>query len=231
VRLRRLTRSPLAYWLVVACLAGFTGLTASGLVSSARDQAAVYGRLRPVVIAARPVDVGAVVRPADVVVRDVPQAFLPEGRLPSAAAAVGRTVVVPLFRGAPVLAANLAPDGLSGLAALLPPGTRAVAVPVGTASVPVRRGDRVDVLATFDPAPAGEDPTFPVAQAALVVDVGTESVAVAVDAEEARRVAFAVARGVVALSLTAGRGGVSGTATPATPAPTPPPAPGTPRRG
>jgi pilus assembly protein CpaB len=231
VRLRRLTRSPLAYWLVVACLAGFTGLTASGLVASAADRAAVYGRLRPVLVAARAVEAGAVVRPADIGVRDLPESFLPQGHLASAGAAVGRTVVVPLFPGVPVLAANLAPEGLSGLAALLPSGTRAVAVPTGSASPTVRRGDVVDVLATFDPAPAGEEPTFPVAQGAMVVDVGAESVALAVGPEEAKRVAFAVARGVVALSVTAGPGGVSGTATRAGPAPTPPPAAGRPRTG
>lgn len=222
MRLRRLARSPLAYWVAVVALAAFTAFTVAGQVGRAEAQAARYGRLRPVVTATRPVEVGAVVRPADVVVRSMPAAFLPEGSLATTGAVVGRTVVVPLFRGTAVLAAQLAPEGLEGLAALLPAGARAVAVPTGTAAVALRRGDRVDVLATFDPPPAGEEPTFPVAEAALVVDVGPEAVAVAVAPEEALRVAYAVAAGVVTLVLTAEVMPVS----PARPAP---PRSGTPR--
>ncbi len=224
MRLRRLTRSPYAYWAVVVALAAFTAFTIAGQVDRAGAQTARYGNLRPVVTVARAVEVGAAVRPGDVVVRSMPAAFLPEGALAETADVVGRTAVVPLFRGAAVVAGQLAPDGLEGIAALLPAGGRAVAVPTGPASVALRRGDRVDVLATFDPPPAGEEPTFPVAEAALVVDVGPEAVTVAVDAEEALRVAYSVAAGVVTLVLTA-------TVTPAAPARPAPPPPGTPRMG
>lgn len=224
MRLRRLTRSPFAYWVAVVALAAFTASTIAGQVSRAGAQAARYGNLRPVVTAARPVELGAVVRAADVVVRAMPAAFLPEGALAATAEVVGRTAVVPLFRGSAVVAGHLAPDGLEGLVALLPAGGRAVAVPTGPASVALRRGDRADVLVTFDPPPAGEDPTFPVAVAALVVDVGPEAVTVAVGPEEALRVAYAVAAGVVTLVLTA-------EVTPAAPARPAPPPPGTPRTG
>jgi pilus assembly protein CpaB len=224
VRLRRLARSPLAYWVAVVALAALTASTIAGQVNRAGVKEAQYGRLRPVVTAARAVEIGAVVRSADVVVRAMPAAFLPEGAVTATDDVVGRTVVVPLFRGSPVVAGQLAPDGLEGLAALLPEGGRAVAVPTGPASVALRRGDRVDVLATFDPPPAGEDPTFPVAEAALVVDVGPEAVALAVEREEAVRVAYAVAAGVVTLVLT-------GTSSPAAPAPPPRRPPGTPRTG
>jgi pilus assembly protein CpaB len=224
VRLRRLARSPLAYWAAVVALAGFTAFTVAGQLDRAGAQAARYGHLRPVVVATRPVEVGSVVRAADVVVRVMPAAFLPEGAVAATGAVVGRTVVVPLFRGSAVVVSCLAPDGLEGVAALLPAGTRAVAVPTGPASVALRRGDRVDVLATFDPPPAGEEPTFPVAEAAPVVDVGPEAVTVAVGPDEAKRVAYAVAAGVVTLALTA-------EVTPAVPAPPRPPAPGTPRTG
>lgn len=224
MRLRRLARSPLAYWAAVVALAAFTAFTVAGQLDRAGDQAARYGHLRPVVVATRVVEVGSVVRPTDVVVRAMPAAFLPEGAVATTSSVVGRTVVVPLFRGSAVVAAHLAPDGLEGVAALLPAGARAVAVPTGPASVALRRGDRVDVLATFDPPPAGEEPTFPVAESAPVVDVGPEAVTVAVRPDEARRVAYAVAAGVVTLALTA-------EVTPAAPAPLRPPAPGTPQRG
>ena len=224
MRLRRLARSPLAYWVAVVALAAFTASTVAGQVDRAEVQAARYGRLRPIVVATHTVEMGAVVRPADVAIRSIPAAFLPEGALAGTGAVVGRTVAVPLFQGAAVLAAHLAPDGLEGVAALLPAGTRAVAVPAGPASVALRRGDRVDVLATFDPPPAGEEPTFPVAEAAPVLDVGPEAVTVAVGPEDAKRVAYAVAAGVVTLTLTA-------EVRPAGPARQPQQAPGTPRTG
>ena len=219
---RRISRSPLAYWVVVVALAGFTASTVARLVDRAGAQAARYGRLRPVVTATHDVEVGSVLHASDVAVQSMPAAFEPDGAAGTTSAVVGRTVVVQVFRGAAVLAANLAPDGIQGLAALLPPETRAVAVPTGTASVPLRRGDRVDVLATFDPPAPGEEPTFPVAEAALVVDVGPEAAAVAVGPDEAKRVAYAVASGTVTLAVTAA-------VKPARPAPQPPPAPGTTR--
>ncbi len=222
MRLRRLTRSPLPYWVAVAALAAFTAVSVAGQVGRADAQAARYGHLRPVVVAARAIEVGVVLRPADVVARSMPAAFVPEGALGATAGVVGRTVVVPLFRGSAVVAHHLAPDGLEGLAALLPAGARAVAVPTGPASVSLRRGDRADVLATFDPPPAGEAPTFPVAEAAPVIDVGPEAVTVVVAPEEALRVAYALAAGVVTLTLTA-------EVRPGLPAPRPQPPGGTAR--
>ena len=222
MRLRRLTRSPYVYWAAVVALAAFTASTIAGQVDRAGAQVARYGRLQPVVTAARAVEVGSVLRPADLALRSMPAAFLPEGALAAISDVAGRTVVVPLFRGTPVVAGQLAPDGLEGVVALLPAGGRAVAVPTGPASVALRRGDRVDVLATFDPPPAGENPTFPVAEAALVVDVGPEAVTVAVEQQEALRVAYSVAAGVVTLVLTA----EVTRAAPARPVPQPP---GTPR--
>ena len=69
-------------------------------------------------------------------------------------------------------------------------------------AVRLSKGDAVDVLATFDPAAAqGQEPTFPVATAATVVDVRGESVTIAVDPEEAKRVAFAETHGTVTLAL------------------------------
>lgn len=214
MRLRRFSRSPLVFWSAVAVLASTTGFIASGYLDAARRQASRYGPLRPLLVAARDVDAGEVVRSGDLVVREVPAAMVPQRGLVDRRDAVGRTVVVKLFAGSPVLRGHLAPWGLHGIAALLPEGTRAVAVPTGSASVPVRRGDLVDVLATFEPQPAdgasggpaargaAAEPTFPVAVAAPVVDVGREAVTVAVHPEDAKAVAFAVGRGAVTLTLT-----------------------------
>jgi len=202
-RFPRLSRSPLAYWLVVAVLALLTGMVASRVVGNAGALAARYGPLQPVVVAVRALEPGSVVDAGDVAVRQVPGSLVPEDAVTSAGEVTGRTVVAPAFPGVPLVAGQLAPDGRRGLGALLPPGSRAVAVPNGRPGLALMRGDTVDVLATFDAAdPAdGSPPTFPVARGALVVDVGDESAAVAVTPEEAARVAFALASGVVTLAL------------------------------
>lgn len=202
---RRLTRSPAAYWLAVAGLALFTGLTVARTIESGRAAVARFGSLRTAVVAARPVAMGAVLGPADVVERRIPLAFLPEGWTPAATGAVGRTVLVPLVPGQAVLRTHLAPAGLEGVAALLPPGSSAVAVPTGSASPPLRRGDHVDVLATFDRGQGGtQPPTFPVARDATAVDVAEDRATLAVTPDEAARVAYALAHGVVNLAVRPG---------------------------
>ena len=243
-RSMRLARSPIAYWVVVAVLALLTGMVAARVVGNAGALAARYGPLQPVVVAVRALEPGSVVTEADVTVRQLPGDVVPKGTLSSTDAATGRTVVAPIFPGVPMVAAQLAPDGRRGLTALLPPGSRAVAVPNGRPSLVLVRGDAVDVLATFDDladAAEGSPPTFRVATHALVVDVGDESAAVAVSPEEAARVAFALASGVVTLALAAPAPpgspdppappgspdpDLSGSWSPAVPAPPPPPAPG-----
>ncbi len=227
----RITRSPIAYWLVVGVLALFTGMVAARIVGNAGALAAQYGPLRPVVVAVHALEPGSVVGDDDVSVRLVPASLVADGALMSPDDARGRTVVAPVFPGLPIVAGQLAPDGRRGLAALLPPGSRAVAVPNARPSLALVRGDAVDVLATFDLADAAEGtpPTFPVATDAVVVDVGDESAAVAVSPDEAARVAFALASGVVTLALAAPEApdpGVSGSSSPAGPAPPGPPSPG-----
>jgi len=232
-RSARLARSPLAYWLVVAVLALLTGMVAARVVGNAGALASHYGPLRPVVVATHPLEPGTVVMAADVAVRQLPASVLPADAVGSIDQAEGRVVVAPVFPGVPMVAGQLAPDGRRGLTALLPVGSRAVAVPNGRPSLALVRGDAVDVLATFDDLAdeaEGAPPTFRVAINALVVDVGDESAAVAVTPEEAARVAFALASGVVTLAL-AGPAGpaeldLSGSSSPAAPAPPDPPPPG-----
>ena len=209
----RLRRSPLPFWAMSLALAAGTGVTVSRLVGEASARAARLGGLVEVPVAARRIEAGAVLRVADVVVRRLPADALPDGEV--AARPAGKVAVVPLVRGEVVLSAKLAPDGLRGVAAMVPAGHRALAVPVDPGGLALRLGDRVDVLATFDlagddaaaadaggagPAAVAE-PTFPVALAALVVGVGDEAVTVAVRPDEVPRVAFALARGTVALAL------------------------------
>ena len=90
-----------------------------------------------------------------------------------------------------VLGGALLAAGLSGVAALLPAGARALAVPVVAGNPSVQRGDRVDLLTEAQV----------IAADAVVLDVNAEVVTIAVVADEAPRVAQALSTGVVVLSL------------------------------
>ena len=109
-----------------------------------------------------------------------------------------------MLAGEPVVAARLAPHGLRGAAALVPPDERAVAVPLGPGGAPpLAVGDLVDVLAVLPSGyePAGDVPAFPLAERATVVDVADHAVTVAVPRADAARVAWALAHGTVVLTL------------------------------
>lgn len=209
VRLSRFSRSPFAFWLAVAGLALVTALVVARAVGRAESLAGQYGPLRPVVVAARPIERGTALAAGDLAVRRLPARFRVAGSLTAVGQVEGHTAVVPLVPGEPVLRAHLAPDGLAGVTALLPPGRRAVAVPTGSASPPLRTGDVVDLLATFDPSTTGGagDSTLAIALDAPVVDVGTDAATVAVTPAEARAVALAVSRGAVTVALTPGVSG------------------------
>lgn len=207
----RLRRHPLPFWCLALALALVTALTVTRLLAQAADRAARLGGLRDAPVATRAVDAGQVLSSRDVAVRRLPAALLPSAPLASSPA--GHVVIVPLAPGEVVLEAKLAPWGVRGVAALVPPGMRALAVPVDHGGLALRRGDRVDVLATFDTTgddgggagaggeAGGVDPTFAVSSGALVVDVADGAVTVAVAPDDAPRAAFAIARGTVTLAL------------------------------
>src|SRR2546421_1961825 len=173
-------------------------MAVSQLMGRARSEAARYGSPRSALVATRDVPIGAQLHAGDVESRSLPSALVPPDAVNDAGQAQGRVVVVPLFAGQALVRRQLAPWGVTGAAALLPPGKRGIAVAAGPAAAKLGKGDTVDVLATFDPATApGKEPTFPVAVGAQVIDAGGEAVTIAVDPEQAKRVAFAIAHGAV----------------------------------
>lgn len=206
----RLARTPFTFWLAVAGLALVTAIVVGGALNRVSALAARYGPLRPVVVAARPVERGMALAAADLEVRSLPSAFLPPDAVGSAEDLWGRAPAVPLVPGQPVLRGHLAPEGLRGAAALLPPGARAVAVPADGVAPTLRVGDLVDVLVTL-----GDEPTLAVAVDALVVEAGEGFASVAVSPEISRAVAYAVANGSVTLALSAGLRGPDAAAGPA----------------
>lgn len=184
-----LARHPWLYWSVVALVCLVVTAAVTGMVHRATAPARSLGPLVSVPVAARPLPLGAVVGDDDVRWRSLPAGVLPDA--PVERSPVGRTVVVPVVAGEVLVASKFAPGGLSGVAALLPAGARALAVPVVAGNPSVQRGDRVDLLAEADV----------LARDAVVLDVTAEVVTVAVVADDAPRVAHALSTGVVTLSL------------------------------
>jgi pilus assembly protein CpaB len=194
------------YWLVAIVLAGVTANAVSSALSRAEAARAGWGETRSVLVAQHRLDVGDVVRDGDVAAASWPAAVVPRGAVPDTGSAVGRTVVQVIEPGESVLAARLAPEGLHGVAALVPPGWRALAMPVGPAALPLSVGDRVDLVAAVGGTHAApsQPPSFVLADNAIVVAVDERSVTVAIRAEDSPRVALGIVTGSVVPALRAG---------------------------
>jgi Flp pilus assembly protein CpaB len=202
---RRLRRTAAAWWIVAAAAAGLAGERALDAGRAAAEARAGWGESVVVAVAVHDLELGDVVASGDVdvIVEPRPRATVPAGAL--ADVPVGRVIVAPVLAGEVLVDRRVAPDGLTGTAALVPAGHRAVAVPIdaglGAVSPEVGVGDRVDVLATFDVTDGSEPPTGTVAAGVTVVAVADTSVSVSVPVDDAPRVAFAAARGTVALAI------------------------------
>lgn len=204
VRARRVAVRPAVRRTAVAGLALVTGVTVASLVAAAGDARDRWGATRPVAVATRDLSPGEVVDHGAVAVRDLPSGMIGDATM--ADPPVGAVVRQPILAGEPVAPARLAPEGLTGVAALVPAGERAVAVAVGPAGVPpLAVGDQVDVVTVVPPGALGDDgggdPAFTLVERATVVAVGEQAVTIAVPDSDAPRVAWAVANGAVVLAL------------------------------
>ncbi|MCS7044573.1 MAG: Flp pilus assembly protein CpaB [Bryobacteraceae bacterium] len=100
-----------------------------------------------VVVAARPIALGAVVRPEDLKSEPWRDGALPQGALRLAGEAAGRVALRPIGAGE-ILTANVLAPAAAGATAAIPPGMRAVSLhPVDSHGVValLRSGSRVDV--------------------------------------------------------------------------------------
>lgn len=214
-------RSPraLTAWAAAFLVALVTARLVAADLATLHRSAKEFGAPRPTVVATRDLPLGTTVRAADLRVARLAGDGLPAGLLSSVDDAVGRVVAVPVVAGSPVVAANLADADRDGIDGLVPRGHRAVRVPADDGLVP-REGSVVDVLVTLDPtlvaSAGGGDPTVTVARAARVLAadgrgdgratgitaaIGDGGVTLLVTEEEAHRLAFALAHGVVTLAL------------------------------
>lgn len=176
--------------LIVVVLVGVAGLGLLGVIAlapapQAPQQAAAAPPERVnVLVAARPVQAGTLLKPEDLAARDVPAADLPEGAMRDASETriefIGAMVRRTLSQGDALrFDAVLRPGENGFLAAVLTPGMRAVTVGVdavsGAAGL-IWPGDRVDVILTQafddnDAAPARRVAGETVLTAARVIAV------------------------------------------------------------
>ncbi len=121
--------------------------------------AAEPAEMRDLVVAAKPLPVGATVKPDDVKVVKVPAAHFPKGAASRVEEVIDRPVVSNILLDEPVHLGRLAERGSGlGLAPIIPEGMRAVSIRVDQVvgvSGFVMPGMRVDVLLTGNP-PDGE---------------------------------------------------------------------------
>ena len=133
--------------------------------------------LKDVVVTARPLGVGVMVKPADVKVVKMPASAFPKGGFSKVEDVLDRPVISNILLEEPILEGRLAAKGSGlGLAPTIPVGMRAVTVRVNdVASVAgfVLPGMRVDVLVTGRPPTADGDMTSTVLQNMLVLSAGT----------------------------------------------------------
>jgi Flp pilus assembly protein CpaB len=190
----------LALSVAAAVLALGTAQAVAGDLASLHRRAEELGPASPVVVAVRDLVLGATLRPGDVQVRRLHEP--PPGAIDASGGATGRVVVVPVLAGSPVLRRHLAPPGRSGLAAVVPPGMRAVRVHVEP-EWRLPAGSVVDVLAGGDPAGLlpGAEPARTVAEGAIVLAGAAREVTLLVSVEGARRLASAAAAGPLTLAL------------------------------
>lgn len=172
-----------------------------------------------VVVADVELPVGTELRAENLRAVDWPEASRPEGSFPDSAQLLGKVVAARLVRFEPILSGKLAGGSGGGLAALLPPGMRAVAVRVddvvGVAGF-IHPGDSVDVIATLRAdGGAGVTSSRVILQNIRVLAVGKELDARAkgdkvvpatvatlmVEPDESERLALAATQGKILLTL------------------------------
>lgn len=225
VRFRRALYRPAVRRTTVAVVAIATAFAVATFLRAEEQARSRWGKTRAVVVAQRHLEPGERVDSSAVAVRHLPVAVVANAAL--SVPPVGSVVRYPVVAGEPLVDDRLAPEGVTGLAALVPEGHRAVGLPQSQLGTPpLQVGDVVDILVVvppangvgghshsyeseFGPAPSddapSDDQTFdsasPFVTGARVLDVNEEVVTVSVSRDEAASLAYAATSGVVMLTL------------------------------
>lgn len=176
------------------------------------------GEANSVAIAARDLDVGAIVQDDDVRLVSWPSEAVPEGYAASAGDVVGRGVITSVRANEPLLSSKLAELGSGGgLPITIPSGMRAVSVRVddviGVAGF-VLPSTRVDVLVTLTPPGSSDTASRVILQNVRAVAAGQEIqrdedgtpmtvtvITLLVTPENAERLVLAASQGRIQMAL------------------------------
>jgi pilus assembly protein CpaB len=135
------------------------------------------GRDKSLVVAARPLPLGAMLDAASVKISGIPENRFPKGGFSRMEDVIGRPVVSPIEPDEAVMEARLGARGSgAGLSPMIPPGMRAISVRVNDVvgvSGFVLPGMRVDVLVTGHPQERDDTVTATVLQNVPVLSAGT----------------------------------------------------------
>ena len=185
------------YWALVAALATGAGWFVASRAAALDRARHRLGSTRVVVVTNHAVATGDTLGPADVRLVEMPLAWAPPDAVRSLAA--GATATAPMGTGEVITPARIGAAERSPLAALVAADRRAVAVARGDNPLPLRIGDRVDVVSALAVADGGEPRV--VASQAPVVHVDDTTVVVAVAVGDEALVAGASAAGAATLTL------------------------------
>jgi hypothetical protein len=178
-------------WLLVAALAAATGLLVSRAMSAATAARERWGDTRTILVASRARAAGEPLAGATRAVR-WPAGLVPDGAV--TALQPGARSTGPVDAGTPITRSLVSTGDGDG------DGRRRVALPVGSAPLPVDPGDRVDVWATTDPSVGdGGLETRRLAAGAEVTSADHVAVVVAVDPADVADLAAAAALATVTL--------------------------------
>jgi len=192
--LRSLRRSPLAYWAAAIVLGIATFTMVQRRSSDLDERSRQLGPLATTIVARSDLLAGDLVGADDVEQRTVPQQVIPRDAVESIPD--GTRLTADVFEGEVLVAARLTGGATSALAAALPTGHLAVAVPMAETGLDLERGDRVSLLAL------GSDGYSEVIATGQVISVGDSSVTVAVASAAVGPVADALLAGTITIALT-----------------------------
>lgn len=107
------------------------------------------GAETPIVVAAADLARGTVLAEGMLRGGTMPATYAPPGAISDAASVIGRILTADIAEGEIVTASRLAVPHIGPIAALVPPGLRAIVIAAGMPDGTLRAGDRVDVYATY----------------------------------------------------------------------------------
>lgn len=208
--LTRLLRRRSVYWALAIGLIILTVVVTYSQNSRASSIISNFGEQQDVLVVTRYLERGEAITPADFRIEQRPVGFVPPGALSNpadlnrpadlgvtAGSGAGQVTLEPIYAGEILMSGRVGTsDDLH-----IPPGTNAIALPVGESRPSLNRGDRVDLLGSFPDGPAGEVSVLLVAQSAFVVETADRFVTVAVQPSELSGVVRALTHGVVTIVL------------------------------